>query len=173
MFCPGRDHIRVQFRFLMYVSIWCFTVLVTHSRVKCRRFPGQRSSSNSLSNARLLMLPLLKCSLVSHCGTWQSGYECTRLFRAAPRSQRSVTVNIAESALIKATEIWKISPCSTFLLLWLWKKDYRGNIWKQPWSSCFWGCFSLPASGDVAATCYRWESVSLWRNGHLQARCST
>lgn len=167
----------------MYVSIWCFTVLVTHSRVKCRRFPGQRSSSNSLSNARLLMLPLLKRSLVSRCAELSVGhgkvdtsvqdFSGLRLDHSGA-VQSIVTVNIAESALIKATEIWKISPCSTFLLLWLWKKDYRGNIWKHwPWSSCFWGCFSLPASGDVAATCYRWESVSLWRNGHLQARCST
>ena len=166
----------------MYVSIWCFTISVTLSRGKCRTLPGERSSSNSLSNARLLMPPLLKCSLFSRCAELSVGHgkvdmsakDFSGLHLDHSRAVQSiVTVNIAASALIKATEIWKISPCSTLLLPWLWKKDYRGNIWKHwIWSSCFWGCFSPPSSVDVAATCYRWLSVSLWWNGLLQATCS-
>lgn len=142
----------------------------------------QRSSTNSLSNATLRTRPLLKRSLFSRCAELSVGHGKVNMsvqdfsglrLHHSRAVQSTVTVNIAAFALIKATEIWKISPCSTFLLPWLWKKDYRGNSWKHwAWSSCFWGCFSPASSVDVAATCYRWRSVPLWRNGHLRARCS-
>lgn len=154
---------------------------MTLSRGKWRTLPDQRSSNNSLSNAKLLTPSLLKHLLFSRCTELSVGHgkvdmsvqDFSGLRLDHSRAVQSiVTVNIAASALIKLTEIWKISPCSTLLLPWLWKKDYRGNIWKYwVWSSCFWGCFSPPSSVDVAATCYRWQSVALWRNGLLQARC--
>lgn len=74
------------------------------------------------------MLPLLKHLLFSCCAELSVGHGkvemsvqdfsglCLDHSRAV---QSTVTVNIAVSALIKATEIWKISPYSTFPLPWL------------------------------------------------------
>lgn len=88
--------------------------------------PDQRSSSHSrLRNEMLLVLPLMECSLFFRCAALSVGHGkvvtslqdspglCLDHSRAA---QSTVTVNIAVSALIKATEMCKISLHSTFLL---------------------------------------------------------
>lgn len=163
----------VPIRTCMYPFQWLL------SKGKCRTLPGQRSSSNFPSNARLLTASLPKCLLFPRCAELSmrhgkvsmSVQDFPGLCLNHTRSVQIIaTVNIAASVSIEPTEIWKISPCGTFLL---WKKYYGRNTWKHwAWYSCFWGCFSPPSSVDIAATCYRWWSASFWRNGLLQARCS-
>lgn len=108
-----------------------------------QQFP-QKHKANNNTSPEMLPIFLLCCAPYGTC--W-NGYEGIRLFSAMPRSQqrsaRHSNSKYGSSALTKATQINKISLCRTFLLPRLWKKDYRGNVWKH-W-------LGLVASGVASA----------------------
>lgn len=133
-----------------------------------QQFPCQWKVINTTSPQ---MLALFSLHWALH-GIWRSGYECTGLFRALPRSQSYEMHSISKYSCVCFTKsnrslenLTTVAPSISRAVKERLQRKYLEALG-------FRGCFSPPSSIDVAGTCSRWQSAFFWWNGLLQARCS-